>query len=77
MKPPCPPPVRQEQFAKLRNEKGTESGLLVFITPTGNDPRDCIYPISGAGEPIADGPGGVSCCAVGRCFTTGETSSCG
>ncbi|KAG7287350.1 hypothetical protein NEMBOFW57_006860 [Staphylotrichum longicolle] len=48
-------------------------GSLVFITPAGNDPRNCAFHTNEDGLPQGRG---AFCCAEGRCFQNGLQASC-
>ncbi|KAK4126464.1 hypothetical protein N657DRAFT_556948, partial [Parathielavia appendiculata] len=48
-------------------------GSMTFITPRGNEIRDCAFPTDGMGLPQ---PRGAFCCAEGRCFQEGLGARC-
>ncbi|KAK3312533.1 hypothetical protein B0H66DRAFT_570828 [Apodospora peruviana] len=52
----------------IDNFKCSTELSLTFITPAGNNPRDCVFPVSSGGDPQG---AGVFCCAQGQCKPNG------
>jgi hypothetical protein len=52
---------------------GSDATSLAFLTPSGNNPRDCAFPTDGDGLPQGRG---TFCCTVGRCVQDGLSAFC-
>ncbi|KAK4182584.1 hypothetical protein QBC35DRAFT_467984 [Podospora australis] len=70
----CPPNARLcgEEIANVYRCETLDR--LIFITPAGNEPKNCHYRTDASGTPQG---AGASCCADGQCMANGGSAFCG
>ncbi|CAI4215853.1 unnamed protein product [Parascedosporium putredinis] len=69
----CPGNARLCGSEIVNDYQCVERASLIFLTPVGNEPEDCIFPTNEFGEPQARG---TACCAIGRCTPSGNSAIC-